>query len=164
MSVDYAVIILMWVIGIFTYIFFTPKKRYRKVAVTALICQSLLWLNSLVHVEFDLIAFPVREFPKATDLLITTEYFFYPLLCGFYLAYEPKHSLRIRLIYLCSWISIITLYDFILVKFTNLIEYVHYAWYFTWIDFFCIFAVTNFVYQWFFKNKKLFRMEQEAVE
>ena len=164
MSVDYIIIILMWVIGIIAFIFLTPKKRYRRVLVTALICQTFLWVNSLVHVEFNLLAFPVREFPKATDLLITTEYFFYPLLSAFYVAYEPKGSLRIRLIYLSVWISFIAFYDQMLVNYTNLVEYVHYAWYFTWIDFFCIFAVTNWIYQWFFKNKEFFRMGREAVK
>ncbi|WP_026568348.1 CBO0543 family protein [Bacillus sp. UNC41MFS5] len=165
MSVDYVIIILMWVIGIIAYIFFTPKKRYRKVLVTLLICQALLWVNSLFHVEFNLLAFPVREFPKATDLLITTEYFFYPLLSGLYIAYEPKRSsYLIRLIYLSVWSSVIAIYDQMLVNYTNLVEYVHYAWYFTWLDFFCIYAATNVIYQWFFKDKEYFRQDQEAAK
>ncbi|MEH7085357.1 CBO0543 family protein [Neobacillus drentensis] len=164
MSVDYIFMIAMWVSGVMAYMLLTPKNQYRKLLFSLLVCQALLWLNSLVHVEYNLLAFPVREFPKATDLLITTEYFFYPLLCGFYIAYEPKRSFRIRLIYLSIWISFLTLYDVILVKYTNLVEYVHYAWYFTWIDFFPIFAVTNWIYQWFFKNKELFRMDQEEAK
>ncbi|WP_144555412.1 CBO0543 family protein [Bacillus sp. X1(2014)] len=164
MSVDYIFILAMWVSGVMAYMFLTPKNQYRKLLFSLLTCQSLLWLNSLIHVEFNLLAFPVREFPKATDLLITTEYFFYPLLCGFYIGYEPKRSYKIRLIYLSVWISFLTVYDVILVKYTNLIEYVHYAWYFTWIDLFCIFAVTNWIHQWFFKNKENFRVEQEAAE
>ncbi|WHY66805.1 CBO0543 family protein [Neobacillus sp. SuZ13] len=164
MSVDYIFIMAMWVSGVVAYMFLTPKNQYRKLLFSLLTCQALLWINSLVHVEFNLLAFPVREFPKATDLLITTEYFFYPLLCGLYIAYEPKRSFKTRLIYLSVWISFITVYDVILVKYTNLVEYVHYAWYFTWIDFFCIFAVTNLIYQWIFKNKELFRIEQEAAE
>jgi hypothetical protein len=164
MSVDYVYLIIMWVIGIIAYLFLTPKKHYRKMLFTLLVCQSFLWLNSLIHVEFNLLAFPVRELPKATELLFTTEYFFYPLLCGLYVAYEPKRSLRIRVFYLSIWISALTLYDLILVNFSNLVEYVHYAWYFTWIDFFCIFAVTNWVYQWFFKDKEHFLTDREAVK
>ncbi|MBV7508960.1 hypothetical protein KW850_27535 [Bacillus sp. sid0103] len=164
MSVDYVCIILMWVIGVIAFMFVTPKHRYRKVLIALLICEALLWLNSLVHVELNLLVFPVREFPKATDLLVTTEYFFYPLLCGFYLVYEPKRSLGIRLIYLSVWSSFIAFYDQMLVNYTNLVEYVHYAWYFTWLDFFCIYAATNMIYQWFFKDKEYFRQDQEAAK
>lgn len=162
MSVDHVFIILMWVMGMLAYLFLTPKKHYRKLLFTLLVCQTLLWLNSLILVEFDLIDYPVREFPKATNLLITTAYFFYPLLCGFYIAYEPKQTMMVRLFYLSIWISALVLYDLILVNYTNLIKYVHYAWYLTWIDFFCIFAVTNVVYQWFFKDKEHFLMDREA--
>ena len=164
MSVDYVYIIIMWVIGMLAFLFLTPKNHYRKLLFTLLVCQAFLWLNSLIHVEFNLLAYPVREFPKATDLLITTEYFFYPLLSGFYIAYEPKRSLMIRVIYLSIWISAFTLYDLILVNYTNLVTYVHYAWYFTWIDYFCIFAVTNLVNHWFFKDREHFLTDREAAK
>ncbi|MEH7307571.1 CBO0543 family protein [Neobacillus drentensis] len=164
MSVDYVCIILMWVIGVIAFMFVTPQHRYRKVLIGLLICQALLWLNSLVHVELNLLAFPVREFPKANDLLVTTEYFFYPLLSGFYLVYEPERSIWTRLIYLSVWSLAIAIYDQMLVNYTNLVEYVHYAWYFTWLDFFCIFAATNVIYQWFFKDKEYFRQDQEAAK
>lgn len=164
MSVDYVYLIIMWVIGIIAYLFLTPKKHYRKMLFTLIVCQSFLWLNSLIHVEFNLLDYPVREFPKATELLITTEYFFYPLLCGFYIAFEPKRSIMGRFIYLSIWISALALYDLILVNYTNLIDYVHYAWYFTWMDYFCIFAVTNLVYHWFFKGKEQYHTDREAAK
>jgi hypothetical protein len=164
MSKDYTVIILIWVIGISAYLFLTPKNRYRKVLFALLLCQTFVWVSSLLHVKYHLLAFPVREFPKATEVLVTTEYFFYPLLSGFYIIFEPKRSLGIRFLHLSLWISGLTLMDVMLVKYTNLIEYVHYAWYLTWIDFFCIFAVTNLIYQWFFKDKAHFHADREAVK
>ncbi|WP_413305683.1 CBO0543 family protein [Bacillus sp. 1P10SD] len=97
-------------------------------------------------------------------MLVTTEYFFYPLLSGFYLIFEPKRSLAIRILNLALWISGLTLMDVMLEKYTNLIEYVHYSWYLTWINFFCIFAITNLIYQWFFKDKAHFQVEKEAVK
>jgi hypothetical protein len=164
MSRDYTVIILIWVIGIIAYLFLTPKNRYRKVLFALLLCQTFVWVSSLLHVKYHLLAFPVREFPKATEVLVTTEYFFYPLLSGLYIIFEPKRSLAIRIIYLSLWISGLTVMDVMLEKYTNLIEYVHYAWYLTWIDFFCIFVVTNLIYQWFFKDKAHFHVDREAVK
>ncbi|MEH7073643.1 CBO0543 family protein [Neobacillus drentensis] len=165
MSIDWVTIVLMWVIGMISYIVVTQKKRHRKVLFTILVCQAILWLNAFIHVEFHLIAYPVRELPIATNVLFTTEYFFYPLVCGVYLAYEPKRrSYWVRLFYLSVWISALTVYDLILAKFTNLIEYLHYAWYFTWLNYFLIFVVTNGIFQWFFHEKRYFQKDQEAAK
>ncbi|MDR6121147.1 hypothetical protein QFZ87_000744 [Bacillus sp. SLBN-46] len=164
MSRDYTVIILIWVIGIIAYLFLTPKNRYRKVLFALILCQAFVWVSSLLHVKYHLLAFPVREFPKATDVLVTTEYFFYPLLSGFYIISEPKRSPIIRFLYLSLWISGLTVMDVMLEKYTNLIEYVHYAWYLTWLNFFWIFVVTHLIYHWFFKDKAHFHVDREAVK
>jgi hypothetical protein len=164
MSLNYIVMILMWVIGIFAFIFVTPRKSHRKALIALLVSQALLWVSSLIHVEFHLIAFPVREFPKATDLLLVTEYVFYPILTALYIVYEPKRSNAFRLIYLSIWTSVIVVIDLLLVHFTDLLEYTDYKWYFTWISFFGLLAVTNVIFKWFFKDKKYFRVDREAAK
>jgi hypothetical protein len=161
MSIESIVIILMWGIGLVSFLFI-PKNRMRRFILAHLFCQSLTWLSSLFHVQFDLLTFPFREFPNATDLLVTTEYFFYPTFCAFYIIFEPKGNYLFRLIYLSFWITVVTMIDLLVERYTNLIEYVHYSWYWTWMNFFILFALTNILYQWFFKDKALFR-EDEGV-
>lgn len=94
----------------------------------------------------------------------TTDYFLYPLLCGFYIIYEPNQRLFVRFIYLSACISALVLIDLMFVKFTGLIEYLNYAWYWTWLVFFCIFAITNIIYQWFFRSKLLFEAEKRITQ
>ncbi|WP_169802783.1 CBO0543 family protein [Neobacillus soli] len=164
MPIEYLIIILMWVIGVISFVKFTPKNHHRRVIFAVLVCQSLTWLNTLFHVKFNLLSFPVRELPKATDVLVTTEYLFYPLVCGFYIISVPKKvNNYLRPFYLSLWVSGLTIFDVIIEKYTNLIVYVHYDWYWTWLDFFCLFAVVNIIYHWFFKEKAQPREDKEAT-
>lgn len=163
-SINYVIMMLLWGAGISAFILFIPRNRRRRFFIAFLFCQAVLWLSSLFHVKYHLLAFPVREFPKATDLLVTTEYFFYPVCCGFYVVFEPKRSFLIRILYLAVCCSGIVVLDVILEKYTDLIKYVHYKWYLTWINAFGIAAVTNIVCKWFFKSKESFRKDREAAQ
>lgn len=163
MSLDIIILILIWTIGVLLFVCFTQKRK-RKLLLAFLICQCLLWASSLVYTSLDLIAFPIREFPIATDLLVTTEYFFYPLLCGFYIIYEPKGSFFFRVIYLSICTSLLVSFDVILERYTNLIEYVQYGWYWIWISFFWLFAFTNYLYIWFFQDQLVFRAEKRITK
>lgn len=164
MTVDVLVLILMWVIGLLSFIFFTPKNRKRRFILAFFICQTLTWLDSLLLVKFHLIAFPVREFPKASDLLLTVNYFFIPLLCGFYIISKPKRNYFVRLVYLSIWVTGTVLLIVLLEKYTNLIEYIHYAWYWSWLDFFGVYTISKGLYQWFFKDMALFQTDEGAVQ
>lgn len=163
MSVNYIVLILIWVLGILSYILFVPQNRRRRFLFAFLLCQMFTWFSSLVHVKFHLLSFPVREFPKATEMLLTTAFFLYPLLCGFYIIFEPPRSFMIRAGYLTIWCLIVVILDVAFVKFTNLVVYAHYAWYFTWLNTFCIAVIVNVTTRWFFKSKELLRRGQESV-
>ncbi|MFD1040658.1 CBO0543 family protein [Virgibacillus byunsanensis] len=152
--------VLIWIIGIALFIIITPKNLKRKLILAFLVCQALKWLSGLLHLKFDLISFPTREFPNASDILLATEGFLYPLLCGFYIIYEPKNNFLIRVVYLSICISVLVLIDLMFVKFTKLIDYVNYAWYWTWLVFLGLFVITNVIYHWFFRNKLLFEPEK----
>lgn len=164
MSNEFLLVILMWIIGLISFILFTPKNRRRRLIFAFLVCKTIAWLNNLLQVKFNIILFPFREFPKASEVLVTTGYFVYPLLCGFYIIFEPKVNLISRFLYLIIWTTGLTVFEVILETYTNLIKYIHFAWYWTWVDFFCLFALTNIIYQWFFRDKTLFKEDREIVQ
>lgn len=114
-------------------------------------CQSITWVNTMIQVKYGLLTFPVREFPKASDVLFTSEYIMYPLMCAFYYIYEPKSGKLLRFVYLAGCISFLTLVDNVIANYTDLIHYTKYSWYWTWINFFLIFLVVNVFCKWFFK-------------
>jgi hypothetical protein len=146
-------LIAIWLVSIAVTVLFVSKAKRREAALSFLACQCLTWINSLLRVKFHLLVFPVREFPKATDLLVSTEFFMYPLICAFYYIYDPKSSSVFRrFIHLCIWTTGADLVEVLLEKYTNLITYLHFTWYWTWLDFFVLFIVTNVYCNWFFKK------------
>jgi hypothetical protein len=152
MTLEYWVLILIWSASIVAVALYIPNHKRREAVLAFLACQAVTWLNSLIHVNYGLLAFPVREFPKATDLLFTSEYMMYPLMCAFYYIYEPYSGNLLRLFYLVGCISCLTIVDTVIVTYTDLIDYPNYSWYWTWIDFFAIFLLINIYCKWFFKQ------------
>lgn len=164
MAIEYIIMILMWISGLIAFILFTPKNRRRRLIFAFLVCKTFAWLTNLLQAWYGVISFPIREFPEATSVLITTGYFFYPLICGFYIIFEPKANLMVRFFYLAIWVSAAAIFEVVIEMYTNLIEYIHFAWYWTWIEFFCLFAVSNIIYKWFFRDKSLFQKDKEIVQ
>lgn len=162
MTLERLVLIIIWIASILAIILFIPKNKRREAVLSFLACQAITWVNSMLHVKYGLLEFPVREFPKATDLLFTSEYMMYPLMCSFYFIHEPGSRKLLRLFYLAGCISCLTVIDIIISTFTNLIKYTNYSWYWTWIDFFLIFAITNVYCKWFFKRGAFYQERRTA--
>lgn len=163
MSVDFLVILLMWVGAILSSLFLTPKNCHRRLLFATILCQTFTWLNSLILVKLGLLSFPAREFPHASELPFTLKYLFYPLICGFYIIYQPKKNKYYPLLYQLLWVSSLTILEVLMEKYTNLIKYIDFTWYWSWIDIFCLFTITNIIYKWFFHDKTLFREDREIV-
>ena len=152
MNVEVIILFLLWVSGITAIALFIPRNRLRAFLFALLVCQAFLWVSTLIHAKYGLLSFPVREFPKATDVLFTTEYFFYPLTLGWYTRFEHKESLMIRLCYMAIWVTVITGIDYLIEKYSDLIVYENYAWYWSWLDFYIIIFLSSLIYRWFFKD------------
>ncbi|MFC5449743.1 CBO0543 family protein [Paenibacillus aestuarii] len=152
MNVDRATLAVIWILGI-TILFFIPAAKRREAFVAFLACQCLTWFDSMMQVQFGLISFPVREFPKATDLLVTSEFFMYPYACGLYFINKPKaRGTLFKISALMLWVTCLTGIDLFLVNFTHLISYDRYAWYWSWLDFLVTFILADLYSEWFLKR------------
>jgi hypothetical protein len=106
----------------------------------------------LLVVEFGLIEYPVRLFPHASETSFSFEYFIYPSICVVFNLHFPvgKNVFR-RFFHYASYCSIITIIEIIAEKYTNIIKYVNWAWYITWITLFITFYASRKFYLWFFR-------------
>jgi hypothetical protein len=163
MMKEYWVLGLLWIVGIMTF-WSVARNRLPIAIFSLLICQALTWLNTLLHVKFHLLAFPVREFPKATDLLFTTEYFFYPVICTVCYLFESRRSrMSERLLTVLFFISLLTLIDGCLERYTDLVEYLNYGLFWTWLDFIFIYYISRCCTNWFFKDVSHFQADWRAT-
>lgn len=147
--------ILISVFAIATSILaFIPKNKMRLAVVAFLSTQVITFLIGLVVVELGLLAYPVRLFASVNRTSFTYEYYAFPVVCAaFNVWYPHNRGKTIQLGYYVGFVSILTAIEVIIEKYTDLIEYIHWEWYITWVTLgIALFVVHQFC-KWFFAKE-----------
>ncbi|MFV2049597.1 CBO0543 family protein [Metabacillus sp. YM-086] len=152
-KLDNTIELLAWIITSILLIKFVPRKRIREAIVSFLFKQVITWLVGLLVVEKDLISYPNRLFFKKTiKSSFTFEYFVYPGLCALFNLYYPENKPKIlKVLYYSFHTSIITIFEIIAVKYTNLIKYNKWKWYWSFITMYMSYFLSRIFQRWFFR-------------
>lgn len=155
MSRDTMLIVLGWIIAISMLIIFTPRNKIRHACIIFLIKQNITWFWGLVAVELRLLEYPVRSFAYSTKTSFDFEYFIYPAFCVVFNLHYPvgKGSFRqfMHYFYFCTGLTSI---EILVEKYTDILHYIHWNWFITWITLFLTFVASRQFYLWFTKNEK----------
>ena len=156
MNMNYMIIIAEWIVTICLLLMFIPKNKIREASVAFLFKHLITWLFGLIVVELRLIKYPIRLFfPYATKSSFSFEYFIYPSLCAiFNVHYPTKKNFLGQFMYYFYFCTSMTFLEIILEKYTQILKYIHWTWYITWITLFITFYVSRKFYEWFFKLKQ----------
>ncbi|MFC0414545.1 CBO0543 family protein [Cytobacillus solani] len=135
-------------------LFFIPKNKIRLAIVAFLFKQIITFLICLVVVELGLLEYPIRLFSSINRTSFTYEYYAFPVTCAIFTVWYP-HDRRtfIKLGYYIAFTSILTLGEVIIEKNTDLIKYIHWEWYISWITICLSFYLTRSFCVWFFALK-----------
>ncbi|KAB2335945.1 hypothetical protein F7732_04545 [Bacillus mesophilum] len=133
---------------------FVPKNRMREAQVSFLFKQIITWLFGLLVVEKGLISYPHRSFfKKANKSSFTFEYFVYPGLCSLFNLYYPVKKNKVYKFWYCTfYAAIITVFESIAIKYTKLIRYKKWTWYWSFITMWFTFYISRRYQKWFFKQ------------
>ncbi|MFC4323659.1 CBO0543 family protein [Litchfieldia salsa] len=144
-----------WVVTIILLIKFVPRNRIREAHLTFSFKQIITWLFGLLVVEKKLISYPYRLFfKKSNKSSFTFEYFVYPALCSFFNLYYPHNkAIFIKLLYYSFYSSIITVFEAYAFKYTDLIKYNRWTWYWSFLTIWLTNYLSRIYYIWFFKDK-----------
>ena len=154
MNKEVIILIIAGVLTIFMLILFVPKNKFRKAQVIFLFKQLMTWILGLTVAQFGLIEYPVRAFAYATKSSFCFEYFIYPALCVvFNLHYPEGKSLPRQFMHFFYFCTIMTILEVLCERYTNIIKYIHWDWYLTWITLFTTFFLSRKYYVWYFKLK-----------
>jgi hypothetical protein len=145
-----------WIITIILLLKFVSKKRIREAIVIFFFKQCITWILGLLVVEKGWIRYPARLFFRnATKSSFTFEYFVYPSLCVLFNLYYPeKRNRLIKSIYLLLHTSIIAGFEVFALKYTRLITYTGWRWYWTFISISFTYLLSHLFHGWFFKKGK----------
>jgi hypothetical protein len=161
MLMEHLILLAMWLLGFIGFIMFIPLHDRRKGFLAFLMFQAIIWLCDMPSFQFGLLSAPVREFPKATDLPITIDYFFYPVLFSiFYVKKKVNSSQGSKWKYFFIWTTVITMYDILIERYTDLLKYEILPWYGMWFYIVFMFYISQVCCNWFFKDKSLFEVER----
>jgi hypothetical protein len=147
---DYALIIVEWIITIGLLIKFIKINKVREAYIAFTFKQILTWMLGLTVAELKLIEYPVRLFPYANKTSFTFEYFVYPSICAIFNVNFPEgKSTSKNFMYYFYYTTSLTIVEVIVEKYTDIIKYLHWAWYTTWITLFITFFITRRFYVWY---------------
>lgn len=155
MNKDFIIIVIEWITMIILLVKFIPKNKIREAQVAFLFKQLLTWILGLTVVQLGLIEYPVRLFPDATKTSFSFEYFVFPSICAIFNVNFPiKKSISRQFMYYFYYCTTMTAVEVIYERYTNILKYIHWTWYVTWISLFITFYITRRYYVWFFKLKE----------
>jgi len=161
-KLDKTIELSAWIITSLLLFKYVPKNRIREAHISFLFKQVITWLFGLLVVEKGLISYPNRLFfKKAIKSSFTFEYFVYPAVCSLFNLYYPEKSNNVvKLIYYFIHTSIITFFEIFAVKYTNIIKYNNWKWYWSFITIWLTYYVSRIYHRWFYKsrskNKRIF--------
>ncbi len=155
MSIDVIVLALGWIITIAVLFFSIPINRIREALLIFFFKQLITWILGITVAQYGLIEYPVRSFPYATRASFDFEYFIYPAVCVVFNLHYPEGKSRFRqFMHYAITCTIVTVVEVLCEKHTNIINYIHWTWYITWLTLFITFFASRKFYVWFFRRHK----------
>ena len=153
-KLDKRIEISSWIIVTILLIKFIPRDKIREAHTSFFFKQFITWLFGLLVVEKKFISYPNRMFFKhANKTSFTFEYFVYPGLCTLFNLYYPlERSNIIKILYYLLHTSIITVFEALAVKYTNLINYKKWTWYYSFITVWLTYYLSHNYHKWYFKR------------
>ncbi|ARU60678.1 hypothetical protein CBW65_05955 [Tumebacillus avium] len=149
---EWSILAASWIVAIGLLVRFLPKSKLPDACVIFLVCQAVTWVGGLIAGEMELVQYPVRIM-KSNRTSAEFEYLFLPVFCIVFTLYYPAQKSKIaQWLYYVLYTSAITVVEVILERYTLLIKYTGWKWYWTFLTVMATFYLTRKYYQWFGKK------------
>ncbi|TXK76094.1 CBO0543 family protein [Paenibacillus sp. N3.4] len=146
------ILIAVWVIAIAAF-FFIPKRHRREAQVIFLFQQFLSWILGLIVVQNGWLQYPVRELHE-NRTSFTFEFMGYPIIAVYMNLYYPvKKSAWVRFLYMMAYPAAITVIEVMIEVHTELIEYMTWTWYWSFLSIWATLYISFLFYRWFFRSE-----------
>ncbi|WP_027086905.1 CBO0543 family protein [Cohnella panacarvi] len=130
-----------------------PRQHYRLAMVAFLTTQFMTTILGHVVVDSGALAYPVREFAEINRTSFIYEFLAYPMICALFNVYYPANPNRLLQIgYFVLYSSVLTIIEVVIERYTKLIDYIQWNWFWTWGSLLIVFTVTRLVCVVFFST------------
>lgn len=156
MNKEIVIYIIEVILMISLLFMFIPKSKIPKAIMAFLFTQIIAWPLGLIVANYRLIEYPIRLFSYANKAHFTFEFFLFPSISTlFTIKYPEKKNALIRFMYYFYYCTSLTIVEVVQERYTNIIKYIHWTWYVTWITMFITFYTVRELNKWFFKKCKI---------
>ncbi|MFH5181337.1 CBO0543 family protein [Paenibacillus sp. TAB 01] len=148
----------VWIITAILLVIFINRKTLIRAQVSFLFMQVPSWLFGALVVQGRLIEYPVGFLSIAYRASFTFEFFVFPAISSIFNVHFPKEKpWFVKTIYVFSFPTVITIIEVFLEKYTELIKYLNWTWYLSFITVTITLLISYCYYLWFFeKIKKIY--------
>ncbi len=147
---QYGFLGVVYLIGIVGFVA-VPAHRRREAHAVFLFQNMLAWFLGLIAVEAGWLIYPVRELAKSSSTSFVFEYLCYPVVAVYYNFFYPeKGSAAAKLGWTALFAFGITIPEFLIEAYTDLVRYTGWKWYWTTISVSLTLAVSRLFFVWFF--------------
>jgi hypothetical protein len=152
MRIEWWILISVYIVAT-GIVLFIPKNKHRLAVVAFLFQQGITFATGLVVVEWGLLEYPVRLFASINRASFTFEYYAFPVICAAFNVWYPTHrSTLIQWGYYLGFSTVLTIAEVIIEKYTDLITYLHWDWYISWVTIGLALFIGRLFCVWFFKE------------
>jgi len=153
MSKEMIILASAWIVTIVLLILFINKKKLLDAQFSYLSMQVPTWLLGALVVQKRLIEYPVGLLETTYKASFSFEFFIFPAVSAIFNVNFPRNkSMFIKILYTISFSGAISVGEFILEKYTELIKYINWAWYWSFIGMTICLLLNYYYYRWFFKK------------
>lgn len=154
MKIDQMILYILYACT-FISLAFIPKNKLRDASIIFIFQQGVTWFAGILAIGFNLLEYPVRELAKVNGTSFLFEFFLYPVITIFFCINYPKtNSIWIKFLYLGAFatgLTGLTVPEVIIEKYTNLITYIDWKWYYTWSSVYATLYLAWTFYRWLFR-------------
>jgi len=145
----------VWIVTAILLVIFINRKTLIRAQVSFLFMQVPSWLFGALVVQGRLIEYPVGFLSIAYRASFTFEFFVFPAISSIFNVHFPKEKpWFVKTIYVFSFPTVITIIEVFLEKYTELIKYLNWTWYLSFITITITLLISYCYYLWFFKKIK----------
>ncbi len=133
----------------------TPKNKLLQMQFIIFFVQLPTWLLGLSAVELELLEYPYRELASVNRTSFIFEFIVLPVLCVHVNNYYPWQARALaKAGYLAGISLLLTGFEVILERYTMLIRYTGWEWYWTSVSVLFIMWLTQRTVAWFFDGDR----------
>ena len=137
-------------------IFAIPKEKYRLALIAFSVMQFITTILGHVAVQTGALIYPVHEFAKVNQTSFVYEFLAFPMMCAIFNVYYPVQQSRLWQIgYYILFCTVLTVAEVFIERYTNLIHYIKWNWFWTWGLIFVTLFITRVICVVFFRTIRL---------